>query len=46
MYYIKRHDFRFRYSMPEEAFQIADSRSRKYRKELPEFQRYIADNCK
>ena len=46
MYYIKRHDFRFRYSMTEEVFQIADSRSRKYRKELPEFQRYIADNCK
>lgn len=44
MYYIKNRTFIFKYSMPAEAFAIADARSQKYYKELPEFQKYIRDN--
>ena len=45
MYYIKKKDYIFQYSMPYEAFVIADSRAMKYRQELPEFKKYIQANC-
>ena len=44
MYYIRKKDFIFRYSMPDVAYQIADLRSRKYYQELPEFQKYLMNN--
>ena len=41
LYHIKDTDFTFEYSLPEEAYKLADVRSRMYYKTKIEFRKYI-----
>lgn len=41
LYHIKDTDFTFEHSLPEEAYKLADTRSRMYYKTKSEFRKYI-----
>nr|WP_295255881.1 hypothetical protein [uncultured Blautia sp.] len=43
LYHIRNTDFTFEYSMPEEAYKLADVRSKTYYKTKTEFRKYIAE---